>query len=87
MYYILLLSTKPTIMPVNLEYINISPLYVWILFMTYNWLHSTFNFYALMNAIFSLDYRMLLVILNVVGIYFFLRHVRIDFTLRLVMNE
>lgn len=87
MYYLYQRDNTPSIMPVNIEYINISPLYVWILFMTYNWLHSTFNFYAILNAIFSLDYRILLIMINIVGFYFFLRHARIDFTLHLIMNE
>jgi hypothetical protein len=77
----------PVIMPVNLEYNNISPIHVWLLFITYNWMHSTFNVYAILNSIFSLDYRILLIMINVAGIYFFLRHARIDFTLRLIMNE
>ena len=35
----------------------------------------------------SLDYRAVLILVNVFGLYLFLRHVRIDFTLRLTMNQ
>jgi hypothetical protein len=55
--------------------------------MTYNWLHSTFNTYTILNAVWALDYRILLVMVNGIGIYLFLKYARIDFTLRLVMNE
>jgi hypothetical protein len=38
-------------------------------------------------SIYSLDYRAALIIMNVSGLYLFLRHVRIDFALRLTMNQ
>lgn len=38
-------------------------------------------------SIYSLDYRAVLILVNVIGIYMFLRHARIDFTLRLTMNQ
>jgi hypothetical protein len=37
--------------------------------------------------IYSLDYRAVLILVNVFGLYVFLRHARIDFTLRLTMNQ
>lgn len=39
------------------------------------------------ESIYSLDYRAVLILVNVFGLYVFLRHVRIDFTLRLTMNQ
>jgi hypothetical protein len=75
-------------MPQAIELLyNVSPISVWILFMVYNWLHSQINIYALLTALFSLDYRILLVLLNIAGLYMFLRHARIDFTLRVTMNN
>ena len=38
-------------------------------------------------SIHSLDYRAALILMNMFGLYLFLRHVRIDFTLRLTMNQ
>lgn len=35
----------------------------------------------------SLDYRAVLILMNLFGLYLFLRHVRFDFTLRLTMNQ
>ena len=38
-------------------------------------------------SIYSLDYRAVLILVNVFGLYLFLRHARIDFTFRLTMNQ
>lgn len=77
------------IMPVDIDY-YVSPFLVWCVFMVYNLLHATIgvlNPYGLLHVIFSLDYRILLIGMNMIGLYLFLRHVRIDFTLRMVMNH
>jgi hypothetical protein len=74
-------------MPVDINYLNVSPLYVWGMFMLYNWFQSRGGLYGFLNTIISLDYRVLLVTINVVGVYLFLRHARIDFTLRIAMNN
>ncbi len=39
------------------------------------------------ESINTLDYRAVLILVNVFGLYVFLRHARIDFTLRLTMNQ
>jgi hypothetical protein len=46
-----------------------------------------FNLYGILNALFSVDYRVLLIGLNMIGLYLFLRHARIDFTMRITMNQ
>jgi hypothetical protein len=68
-------------MPVDLTY-RLSPLYVWVIFMLYNVIQPLISV-----SIYSLDYRAALIIMNVSGLYLFLRHVRIDFALRLTMNQ
>jgi len=74
-------------MPLEIEYTNISPLYVWLLFIAYNWFQLNFNMYSLLNALIALDYRVVIIITNVVGIYLFLRYARIEFTFRIQMNN
>lgn len=73
-------------MPNDIVYDHASPFYVWCIFMLYNWFQSNFGLYGLLNAVLSLDYRILLILLNAIGLYMFLRHVRIDFTVRMAMN-
>jgi len=46
-----------------------------------------FNLYGILNALFSVDYRVLLIALNALGLYLFLRHARINFTMRIAMNH
>lgn len=68
---------------------HMSPLYIWFIFLLWNMLNasiSSIHFYGLLNTFFSLDYRILLIILNTIGLYLFLRHARIDFTIRVAMN-
>ena len=68
---------------------HMSPLYIWFIFLLWNTLNATIgsiNFYGLLNAFFSLDYRIGLIVLNTIGLYLFLRHARIDFTIRVAMN-
>ncbi len=71
----------------NAEYNHITPFYVWLAFMLYNWFHTNIGFYSIIHAIVSMDYRVLLISLNLIGLYLFLRHVRIDFTMRVRMNQ
>lgn len=69
---------------------RMSPLHVWCVFMVYNLFSASIgvlNMHGLLHTIFSLDYRVLLIGMNMIGLYLFLRHVRIDFTLRMVMNH
>lgn len=76
-------------MPVDIDY-NVSPLHIWFVFVLYNIITASvreFNLYGLLNIFFSLDYRILLITLNMVGLYLFLRHARIDFTMRIAMNH
>jgi len=68
-------------MPTNLTY-HLNPLYIWGVFMLYNLIQPLISI-----SIRSLDYRAALILMNVVGLYLFLRHVRIDFALRLTMNQ
>jgi hypothetical protein len=68
-------------------YNNISPLYVWLAFVIYNWFQTNIGVYGLLNTIYSIDYRILLVTMNFMGLYLFLRYARIDFTIRIRMNE
>ena len=76
-------------MPVDIDY-RTSPLQIWFIFVLYNIITANmreFNLYGILNALFSLDYRMLLIGLNMIGLYLFLRHTRIDFTMRIAMNQ
>jgi hypothetical protein len=68
-------------MPMDLTY-HLNPLYVWVIFMGFNLIQPLISI-----SIHSLDYRAALIFMNVVGLYLFLQHVRIDFTLRLTMNQ
>jgi len=76
-------------MPVDLDY-QMSPLHILGIFFIYNLFHAgigAFNYYGLLHALFSLDYRILLIGMNIIGLYLFLRHARIDFTLKITMNQ
>ena len=68
-------------MPAELTY-HLNPVYIWAIFMLYNLIQPFISI-----SIHSLDYRAALIFMNFVGLYLFLRHVRIDFTLRLTMNQ
>lgn len=70
----------------NIEYNHITPFYVWVAFMLYNWFHTNIGFYSLLHAFVSMDYRVLLITMNLIGLYLFLKNVRIDFTMRVRMN-
>jgi len=72
-------------MPTEMTY-HLNPLYVWAVFMLYNMIKPLISG-VISISINSLDYRAVLILVNVVGLYLFLRHVRIDFTLRLTMNQ
>ncbi len=68
---------------------HMSPLYFWFIFLLWNTLNASIgsiHFYGILNAFFSLDYRIGLIVLNTIGLYLFLRHARIDFTFRVAMN-
>jgi hypothetical protein len=86
---ILELQSQSITMPLaaNVAYNNVSPLYVWIAFMIYNWFQTNISIYALLNTLFSMDYRLLLIAMNFIGLYIFLRNARIDFTIRVRMND
>jgi len=72
-------------MPTEMTY-HLNPLYVWGVFMLYNMIKPLIS--GLISVyIYSLDYRAVLILVNVFGLYVFLRHARIDFTLRLTMNQ
>lgn len=76
-------------MPVDIDY-RTSPLQIWFIFVLYNIITASmkeFNLYGILNALFSVDYRVLLIGLNMIGLYLFLRHARIDFTMRIAMNQ
>ena len=76
-------------MPVDIDY-RTSPLQIWFIFILYNIITASmkeFNLYGILNALFSVDYRVLLIGLNMIGLYLFLRHARIDFTMRIAMNH
>ena len=76
-------------MPVDIDY-RTSPLQIWFIFVLYNIITASmkeFNLYGILNALFSVDYRVLLIGLNMIGLYLFLRHARIDFTMRITMNQ
>ena len=64
-----------------------SPFYVWIAFIIYNWFQTNIGLYTLLHSIVSIDYRLLLIAMNFIGLYIFLRHARIDFTIRVRMNQ
>jgi hypothetical protein len=64
-----------------------SPFYVWIAFIIYNWFQTNIGLYTLIHSIVSIDYRLLLIAMNFIGLYIFLRHARIDFTIRVRMNQ
>jgi hypothetical protein len=68
-------------MPMDLTY-HLNPLYAWAIFMVCNVIQPLISI-----SIHSLDYRAALIFMNMVGLYLFLQHVRIDFTLRLTMNQ
>jgi hypothetical protein len=86
LFYRPVLCNHPTIkMPVDVAY-HMSPLYIWSLYILYHWFYANFNIYDLLNAVFSLDPRILLISINIIGLYLFLRFARIDFTMRVVMN-
>ena len=86
LFYGPVLFNHPTIkMPVDVAY-HMSPLYIWSLYILYHWFYANFNIYDLLNAVFSLDPRILLISINIIGLYLFLRFARIDFTMRVVMN-
>ena len=72
-------------MPLDFTY-NLNPLYVWGVFMLYNFTKPLIS-ELISVSIHSLDYRAALILMNLFGLYLFLRHVRIDFTLRLTMNQ
>lgn len=65
---------------------HLNPLHVWVVFMLYNILKPLISG-IISVSIHTLDYRAVLILVNVVGLYLFLRHVRIDFTLRVTMNQ
>ena len=76
-------------MPVDIDY-QMSPFHIWFIFVLYNIITSSmreFNLYGILNALFSVDYRVLLIGLNAIGLYLFLRHARINFTMRIAMNH
>ena len=64
-----------------------SPFYVWIAFIIYNWFQTNIGLYTLLHSIVSIDYRLLLIAMNFIGLYIFLRNARIDFTIRVRMNQ
>ncbi len=64
-----------------------SPFYVWIAFIIYNWFQTNIGLYTLVHSIVSIDYRLLLIAMNFIGLYIFLRHARLDFTIRVRMND
>ena len=72
-------------MPMDLTY-HLNPLYVWAIFMGCNLIQPLISG-IISISIYSLDYRAALIFMNMVGLYLFLQHVRIDFTLRLTMNQ
>lgn len=77
------------LMPVNVDY-RMSPLHIWFVFMVYNLCTAVireFNVYSILHAMFSVDYRILLIVLNVIGWYLFLHYARIDFAIRITMNN
>jgi hypothetical protein len=76
-----------TNMNANADYRHITPFYVWIAFIIYNWFQTNIGLYTLIHSIVSMDYRLLLITLNLIGLYMFLRHARIDFTIRVRMNQ
>ena len=73
-------------MPSEVMTYHLNPLYVWGVFMLYNMIKPLISG-VISESINSLDYRAVLILVNVFGLYVFLRHVRIDFTLRLMMNQ
>jgi len=76
------------IMNANVAYNhNASPFYVWIAFMIYNLFQTNIGLYTLLHSIVSIDYRLLLIAMNFIGLYLFLRHARFDFTIRVRMNQ
>ena len=80
--------STPSAMPVDIDY-RMSPLHIWCVFMVYNLISASIgvlNMHGLLNIIFSLDYRILLIGMNMIALYLFLRHARIDFTMRIIMN-
>lgn len=81
-------QSQSIIMPVaaNVAYNNVSPLYVWFAFMIYNCFQTNIGFYNLIHMFVSIDYRLLLIAMNCIGLYIFLRYARIDFTFHVRMN-
>ncbi len=68
---------------------HMSPLNFWFIFLLWNTLNASIgsiHFNGILNAFFSLDYRIGIIVLNTIGLYLFLRHARIDFTFRVAMN-
>jgi hypothetical protein len=74
-------------MNADADYRHITPFYVWIAFILYNWFQTNIGLYALLHSIVSIDYRILLITMNFIGLYIFLRHVRLDFTIHVRMNH
>jgi len=66
---------------------SLSPFYFWLGIVLFHFFQTHISAYALLNTLFSLDYRFLLIAMNFTGLYIFLRHARIDFTVRVRMNQ
>ena len=72
---------------------DVSLIHIWAMFMMYNLLQYIIGYMrisnyisVLLNTILLLDYRAVLVFVNIVGWYLFLRRVKVEFSLKLTMN-
>ena len=72
---------------------DVSLIHVWFAFMVYNLLQYMIGYMrisnyisVILNTILLLDYKAVLVFVNIVGLYLFLRRVKVEFSLKLTMN-
>lgn len=69
---------------------EVSPLYIWAVFMVYNLLRNIIGYMGitnyisvLLNTVLSMDYRAALILVNIIGWYLLMRRVKIEFSLKL----
>jgi hypothetical protein len=72
---------------------DVSLIHIWLAFMVYNLLQYIIGYMrisnyisVLLNTILLLDYKAVLVFVNIVGLYLILRRVKVEFSLKLTMN-
>ena len=72
---------------------DVSLIHIWLAFMVYNLLQYIIGYMRIsnyisvfLNTILFLDYKAVLVFVNIVGWYLILRRVKVEYSLKLTMN-